>query len=269
MPSPFPGMDPYLEAHWGDVHTRLILYAADQLQRVLPQDLRARVEEQLIVTEPEYERRIVPDVRVFEGRLKPRRPHNGAAGVVLAEPLVIELEGEPYTHRFLEIRETSPGYRLITVVEVLSPSNKTPGKARAQYRQKQEELIDAGVSLVEIDLLRGGDWVVAVPSEFIHAKKESPYRVVVRRGWRTTAEYYRIALQEKLPAIRIPLREADEDAPLDLQALIDHAYDNGAYDDIDYAREPTPRLDAKTTRWADRLLRQAGLRGRRRSKKKP
>ncbi len=269
MPSPFPGMDPYLEAHWGDVHSSLVLYARDQLQPVLPQDLRARVEERLVVTaESDYKRSIQPDVRVFEGRLKRRRPAKDG-GVMLAEPMVIELDGEPKTQRFLEIREASAGSRLITVVEVLSPSNKAPGKTRAQYRQKQEELLEAGVSLVEIDLLRGGDWVVAVPRDFFDAREETPYRVVVRRGWRTAVEYYPLSLRDKLPAIRIPLREADEDAPLDLQALIAHAYDNGAYDDIDYTKEPQPPLEANDARWADRLLRRAGLRGRRKARKKP
>ena len=80
MPSPFPGMDPYLEKHWGDVHTRLITYASDHLQKVLPRDLRARVEERLVVTGIGRPRPIFPDVRVFETRRKPRRPRAARSG---------------------------------------------------------------------------------------------------------------------------------------------------------------------------------------------
>src|SRR5438445_9424625 len=213
MPSPFPGMDPYLEKHWGDVHTRLITYASDQLQKVLPRDLRARVEERLVVTGIGRPRPIFPDVRVFETRRKPRRPANGAAGVAVAEPILIELPGEPETQRFIEIRDLSTGSRLVTVLEVLSPSNKQPGDAQEQYLRKQQELLQAGVSLVEIDLLRGGDWIVAVPLDLLEPGLRTPYRVVARRGWRRLeADYYPITLTERLPRIKVPLRPTDADA---------------------------------------------------------
>ena len=256
MPSPFPGMDPYLEKHWGDFHTRLITYASDHLQKVLPRDLRARVEERLVVTGIGRPRPIFPDVRVFETRHKPRRPTNGAVGVVVDGPMLIELPGEPETQRFIEIRDVSSGSRLVTVLEVLSPSNKQPGDAQEQYLRKQQELLQAGVSLVEIDLLREGDWIVAVPCERLKRKARTLYRVAVRRGWRPMeAEYYPISLQSKLPTIQVPLRPADRDAPLDLQALLEQGYENGGYDDIDYTREPDPALPRAAARWVNKLLR--------------
>ena len=49
MPSPFPGMDPFLEAHWGDIHAALSIYARDQLQQRLPNDLVASVEEYVVL----------------------------------------------------------------------------------------------------------------------------------------------------------------------------------------------------------------------------
>ena len=68
--NPFPGMNPWLESHWGDVHTRLTTYACDQLQPQLPAGLRARIEEYVTVEsddEPERSRsRFSPDVRVIE-----------------------------------------------------------------------------------------------------------------------------------------------------------------------------------------------------------
>jgi hypothetical protein len=149
----------------------------------------------------------------------------------------------------------------VTVIEVLSPTNKKPGDGQEQYLRKQQELRQAEVSLVEIDLLRDGDWVVAVPIDVLEPKVRTPYRVVVRRGWRRLqAEYYAISHSERLPKIRVPLRPTDSDVPLDLQALLDQCYENGGYDDIDYTRSPEPPLPPAAARWAAQLLRRAGHR---------
>ncbi len=269
MASPFPGMDPYLESHWGDVHARAVIYAADHLQRVLPRDLRARVEERLVVAGLERPRPIYPDVRVLERSGKSRRIANGPVAVATAEPLVIELPDEAETQAFIEIRERSLDSRLVTVIEMLSPSNKTPGPGQEQYLQKQHEVLEAGVSLVEIDLLREGDWILALARDWIEPAVQTCYGVVVRRGWRRTrAEYYPIALRQQLPTIKVPLRQTDTDVPLDLQALLDQTYENGGYDDIDYTVDPQPPLHASDARWVDRVLRHTGLRGRRKARKK-
>ncbi len=261
MPSPFPGMDPYLEKHWGDVHSSLVTYARDQLQKVLPDDLRARVEERVIVAGLERPRSFYPDVRVIDAERKVRRPTNGAVAAAVAEPLVIQLPDEPETQRFIEIRDISTGSRLITVLEVLSPSNKQPGDTQEQYLRKQLELMQGGVSLVEIDLLREGDWIVAVPYDLIKPRHRTPYRVVVRRGWRRTqVEYYPISLRDRLPTIHVPLRPTDADVPLDLQALLDQSYDNAGYDDIDYSVAPQPPLPPTARRWAAQLLRRISRR---------
>ena len=223
MASPFPGMDPYLERHWGDVHTRLVTYASDQLQKRLPRDLRARVEERVIVSgwDRPRSRSRFPDVRVVENKRISRRPARGLASIAVAEPLVIELDDELETQRFLEIRDASSDSRLVTVLEVPSPSNKTPGEGQEQYRRKQQELFHAGVNLAEIDLLRVGDWVVAMPWDALEPDTCTPYRVVVRRGrQRFQAEYYPIDLTDRLPTIKVPLRPTDSDVPLDLQMRV-------------------------------------------------
>jgi hypothetical protein len=259
-------MDPYLERHWGDVHTRLVTYASDQLQKILPRDLRARVEERVVVSEWHRSRSFYPDVRVIETEPSSRRRGKSGAGVAVAQPLVIDLADEPETQRFVEIRDVSSGSHLVTVLEVLSPSNKRPGDGQEQYLRKQQELRQAGVSLVEIDLLRDGDWVVALPLDALDPTVRTPYRVVVRRGWRRLeAEYYAIALDHALPTIKVPLRPADADVPLNLQALLDQCYENGGYDDIDYSSALQPPLPAATARWAAQLLRRVG---RRRSRKR-
>jgi len=258
-------MDPYLEKHWGDVHASLVTYARNQLQKVLPKDLRARVEERVVISGLGRPRSLYPDVRVIETERKSRRSARGAATVAVAEPLVIELSDEPETQTFVEIRDLSADSRVVTVLEVLSPSNKKPGDAQEQYLRKQLELLQAGVSLVEIDLLREGDWIVAVPLHALKPNLRTMYRVVVRRGWqRLRAEYYPISLAERLPTIRVPLRPTDADVPLDLQKLIDQCYEDGGYDDIDYASDPEPPLSAAAADWAAQLLRRA----RRRSSRK-
>ncbi len=267
MPSPFPGMDPYLERHWGDIHTSLVTYARDQLQKVLPRDLRARVEERVVVSQWDRSRSLFPDVRVIETERVSRRARDGGTSIAVAEPLVIELADELETQRFIEIREVSSGSRLVTVIEVISPTNKKPGEAQDQYLGKQQERCQAGVSLVEIDLLRAGDWIVAVPIDALEPKVRTPYRLVVRRGWRRLqAEYYGIALSDRLPKIRVPLRPTDSDVPLDLQALVEQCYENGGYDDIDYTRSPEPPLPPAGARWAAQLLRRTGHRRSRRRK---
>jgi hypothetical protein len=245
MPSPFPGMNPYLEQFWGDIHHRVITYSSDALQKQLPGDLRARVDERVFVeTEEGKPRNIVPDVRVVE-------------------PLIIRLDqNEPIRQGFIEIIDIKSGRRVVTVIEILSPSNKAPGPGRDLYLKKQEELRAANVSLVEIDLLRAGVRVLAAPFELIPDGHRTPYAACVRRGWKALElEYYRLPLQDRLPAIAIPLRQTDHDVALDLQALIDRCYEEARYDDdIDYLQEPDPPLDSDHARWADDLLRKHGRR---------
>jgi hypothetical protein len=216
-------MDPYLEQHWGDVHSSLIIYARNQLQKVLPNDLRARVEERVVVAGLGRKRSIYPHVRVVETRRKSHRPRATSAVAVAAVPYVIELADEEETQTFIEIRDRRGDSQLVTVLEVPSPSNKQWGDSQEQYLRKQSELIDGGINLVEIDLLRAGDWIVAVPEDALTPRlRKSTCRVVVRHGARRNqADYYPISLTERLPTHQIPLRPTDADVTLNLQALID------------------------------------------------
>ena len=256
MKSSFPGMDPYLEQHWRDVHARLIIYACDVLQSNLPDDLRARVEERVFVESPEgTERANYPNVRIIE---RPRRQTviSPEAGVAVAEPLVIHLASEPVSQGFIEIVEAGSGHRVITVIEVLSLANKVPGEGQDLYRQKQKELKEARVSLVEIDLLRAGQRVLSVFFHQIPPSHRTAYQVCVRRGWKSDqAEVYRVPLRERLRVIGVPLRETDKDIVLDLQALMNQCYERGRYDDLDYKVAPEPALGAEDAVWAGALLR--------------
>jgi hypothetical protein len=254
-------MDPYLEDHWGDVHTSLVTYARDQLRGQMPPGLRVRVEEHIAVQDENGAARgYYPDVRVYE------RPAASATApaftsVAVGEPLVVPMETEPAVERSLQIIDAESGGRIVTAIEFLSPANKVGEAGRHAYRQEQRDLIEGGVNLVEIDLLREGRYVIAAPEANVPATHRVPYRVcVVRATCPSRAEVYRTPLQEPLPTIRIPLRAADPDAALNLQTLIEQAYENGGYDDIDYRSDPDPPLAPGEAAWADGVLREKGLR---------
>jgi hypothetical protein len=266
MKSPFPGMDPYLEGHWRDVHQRLITYICDALQPGLPSDLVIRAEERVFVRSPraaQAYRDVYPDVRVVEIDSLPIRfapPVAAAMSVAVAEPVVVRLQSEPMTEAYLEVREL-PTERVVTTIDVLSPTNKRPGDGARQYRQKQQELELAGIGLVEVDLLRGGQWVVRTPRVRLRPELQTPYRVCVTNGWDPDETlYYPIALAARLPNVKVPLREADEAAVLELQPLLDQAYRNGRYAAMDYTVDADPPLAGDDAKWADELLRTAGRR---------
>ncbi|MFW6171942.1 MAG: DUF4058 family protein [Planctomycetota bacterium] len=261
MKSPFPGMDPYLEQYWRDIHHRFLTYACDDLQDRLPGDLRARLEERVCV-ESDFAawHATYPDVRVVERATSGRRVTAVSEGGV-AEPLVIHADSEPATEGYIEIIDVGSGNRVVTAIELLSDSNKQPGEGQSQYRRKQREYIQGGVNLVEIDLLRSGSRVLAVPSGCIPPSHRTTYQVCVTRAGQTrTYEVYRVPIQEPLPAIRVPLRETDPDVALNLQSLIDRCYHHGRYDDINYKVGPYPPLAAEDAAWAEPLLSAAGLR---------
>ena len=260
--NPFPGMNPYLERYWRDVHATLIVYARDALQAQLPTGLVARIEERVYVEFPdESVRSIYPDIRVVE------QTGSSGGGVATAvqvatEPVIIDLELlEPVTETYIEIVEPING-RLITVIEVLSAANKTPGEGREVYLRKQREIVRSGVSLVEIDLLRAGQHVLNIPVSEIPPKYRTYYFVCVMRGWEPhRREIYPIYLQQPLPKVRVPLRRSDSDALLDLQELINRCYESGRYDQlIDYSRDPEPPLNPADAQWLHERLVQQGRR---------
>jgi hypothetical protein len=276
MPSPFPGMDPYLEAHWRDIHARLIIYASDALQGVLPRSLRARVEESILLETPKGigDHPLYPDVRVVEFASNRGSETRTQAGVAVAEPILVEAELDSPTETYLEIIDRESGNRVVTTIEFLSPSNKSPGANREQYLRKQREVCSSDANLVEIDLNRFGTHTLAFPLHLLEEEKRTPYMVSVRRPRRGgAAEVYPMPLRERLPVVKIPLRPDDADVPLDLQALVDQCYRNGAYEGtLDYSIDPDPPLTGADEEWAETHLHEKGLRTKRKSprpKRKP
>jgi hypothetical protein len=258
MKSPFPGMDPYLENHWLDVHNSLVFLAKNAVQQQLSDDLVARSEERLIVEDSGMRTRSQhADVRVVEhGRTGAAT--QPATGIAVAEPLIVEVTDDPIHQGFVEIIDAKSGGRVITVIEFLSPTNKKAGDGREKYKRKQEECIAAKVNLVEIDLTREGERALLISPWELPAEYRTPYLASVYRAvWQPLGrkEVYRIPLRERLPIIRIPLRAGDEDVLLDLQGHIDQAYAVGRYGrTIDYLQPCVPKLNAEDTAWAQALI---------------
>src|SRR5205085_4164835 len=156
--SPFPGMDPWMEHRWADAHARLIIYVANQLQRQLPEPLIASAEEAVSINALGAERptSVRPDVSVAEAyELREAAVAEPPPASDVAKPLLV-LAHDPALDRHVQIIDPSSGNRVITAIEVLSPSNKLPGDGRRAYQSKQHHFVCAGVNLIEIDFVRVG-----------------------------------------------------------------------------------------------------------------
>jgi hypothetical protein len=205
----------------------------------------------------------LPDVRVIEdrGARAGRGPDvvEGAAGVAVAEPVLVDLDVEPRTEGYIEVIDVRSGYRVITSIEVISPGNKRPGDGRELYLQKRQDMLRAGVNTVEIDLLRGGHSLLPISPDRLPSAHRTRYMAWI---WRAAdprrLAVYRMPLREPLPVIPVPLGPEDADATINLQALLDQCYRNGGYDDIDYGVPPSPPLDDDDAAWAGTLLRERG-----------
>jgi hypothetical protein len=261
MKSPFPGMDPYLEPHWLDVHTKLTTYAADTLNEKLPPDLIASTEERVAVESESGEDHLFgPDVRIFEPPADETTTIENPAGAAVAAPFRLLAQIEPITERFVRIIEAGTE-RLITVIEFVSPTNKRP-EGVAAFKSKRAELLASGVNFVEVDLIRAGDWRALLRPHRCGKRATATFRVAIRVPKDPAAVYlHPIRLQDRLPSIPIPLRPNDPEIKLDLQALLDHAYASGRYERrLDYSKPCTPPLDPADATWTDQLLKSTPIR---------
>jgi hypothetical protein len=249
-------MDPYMEPHWLDVHTRITAYAADALNRSLPPDLIASTEERVAIETDAGEERILgPDVRVFEPpadqtAVIEEEVHGGP----IKAPLRLLAQVEPITERFIKIIEAGTE-RLITVIEFVSPTNKR-GAGLLAFKQKRAEMLASAVNFVEVDLTRSGDWRALLRPHRSAKRATSTYRVAIRSPRDPAAVYlHPVRLQDRLPLISIPLRPKDPDVQLDLQPLLDQTYANGRYERrLDYRKPLDPPLDPDDAAWAQALL---------------
>ena len=253
MKSPFPGMDPYLERFWNDVHGPLINYLREELNEWLPPRYRAAMQERVVISDVDqpFSKSRYPDVAVLDTP--------GVGGVAVAArskhllvraPNILTWDVDPITEYSVEILDTRFGEKVVTAIEVLSPENKRPGDGMTQFRRKQQEYRRAGVSRVEIDLLRQGRRMFEFPDELLSKEQSKPYYVSICRGAKPgEGELYAIDLRDPLPTIGIPLRPEDPDVALDLQPLIEHVYRTGRFP-IDYTTPCDPPLDGEDAIWA-------------------
>jgi hypothetical protein len=256
MPSPFPGMDPYLEGYlWPDAHQRLATDISRQLTPLLRPRYVARLAITVIQDEtPESDVGIVyPDVEILRraGQLPAEQPGAlQAMAPAITPPLTVPLPRIATRIVTVEVRDRAAN-QLVTSIEILSPVNKRePGLT--QFRQKRERLRAAGVHLLDIDFIRRGERPVRLPSLIDTSPIDrAPYRVTLTRAGADALQVWPILLHEKLPVVAVPLHTTDADVPLDLAQALSTVYDEAAYDlSIDYQQEPPPpAFDAETTNW--------------------
>jgi hypothetical protein len=260
--NPFPGMNPFFELQWRGAHSRLIIYLNDALQERLPPDLVAAPEEQAaLVSAGDAMVVYRPDVQVRQpGMLKEPGPADVESQRLPAfkatAPIRVFLDEE--MERWVEIRDTAG--RLITVIELLSPTNKLESVERDRYLRKRRDLISGGVNLVEVDLVRQGTSVFPAPVQRELKRANACYAVCVFRAARPgEREVYPIRLRGRLPAIAIPLRASDSDVVLDWQLLIDQCHERGRYHLLNYRLELDPPLEAEEAAWVEQRLHEHGL----------
>jgi uncharacterized protein DUF4058 len=257
MPSPFPGMDPYIETSelWSDFHGNI----APEIQARLNRAIQPRYVARLIpyvtyeIIEVAQARGVRPDVGVWQPQ-PPRGAASGGVAVITPAPAESRVPLElPLRLYNVEIRETGT-HLLVTAIEILSPVNKRRGhEAREEYLRKRRDLLRSAAHLIEIDLLRGGE---RPPLE--DPIPPAPYYVLLSRAdCRPKVEVWPIPLADRLPVLPVPLLEPDPDVPLDLGAAVASVYERAAYGaQIDYRQPPPPPpLSPAETEWVEQLLR--------------
>jgi hypothetical protein len=254
MPSPFPGMNPYLEraAVWPMFHSQFISTCQQRLSRQVRPKYVVRLEARVYIHEPSAAERFAgePDLGITRPDALPS-PNRSSAAVVPAPapaygtlPAWVEIEKS----RYLEIRDRSSD-RVVTVIELLSPTNKYAGPDRDQYIAKRSQVLVSQAHLVEIDLLRGGP---RMPVEGLH---QSHYLALVSRvGERPRVGMWNWNLRDPQPVLPIPLSEGDADASLNMKTILDEVYDDGSYADFVYSGPPEPRLSPGDAAWAAECL---------------
>jgi len=261
-------MDPYLEHPdiFPDFHDSFVPYLRESLQPQLPEPYYAAIGRRAWIAVSE--RFIGSDVDVV-APWRPEKGHKESGGVVAvaarpsAQPVVIHV---PHDERIEPLVEIYIGRgserRLVTTIEVLSATDKTPGEhGRDLYLRKQQEILHSEVHLVEIDLLRGGQHTTAVPLDRLTtATGPFDYHVSIHH-FDNLEDYfvYPIRLTEPLTEISIPLLPGDRAVSLDLQAVFDRTYDAGPYRrEINYREDtPAPPLSAEHLAWATELISRA------------
>jgi hypothetical protein len=226
--SPFPGMDPYIEDRglWADFHTKLIGEIERRLAALVPERYFVQIGRRGALPEPEANDTAV-SLRAFID--------------------------EHFRETFIDIFEAGPGGRLVTSIEVLSPSNKRHGtEGWEQYLRKRNALLLGSANLVEIDLLRGGRRM-----PMVEPWPDSPYYVLVGRQSRVPyCQVWPVHFHQPLPEVPVPLASPDPDVRIALQPLVEAVYERSRYARaIDYGKPLDPPLAPEQAAWLQGRLR--------------
>ncbi len=251
MPSPFPGMNPYLENSelWSEFHSRMIVAIADALDAVISRDYRVAVEKRVYLSQDDESLLIgIPDVAVTASQ--PETFSSSPGVKMVAAPLIVELPiSQEVQERYLEIREGGTGI-VITTIELLSPKNKRTGEGRNAYLQKRQRTLSTATHWVEIDLLRGGE-----PMPMMGVVR-SDHRILVSHSEeRPKAQLYAFNLQQPISSFPVPLRLGEIEPLLELQPLLHQVYDRARFElAIDYGQAPSPTLSTDDLEWLKSYL---------------
>ena len=256
MPSPFPGIDPYIEAQtgWGDFHQRFLTYCGDAIGPCLPENYVARFGEQVRLIYPSSGTKPpprLPDIALLRDPQLGSRSGGSSGGTATLEPVSVMVDTEDYE----EIRDTwieilkLPDLELVTVIELLSPTNKI-GDGREDYLSKRKKLLAGSAHLVEIDFLLNG--------HRMPMRSEKPLghfvAMVSRVEGRPKADVYTWSLRDPLPSIPIPLAAPDPDILLELAPPFEMAYERGFYARIlKYQQSLLFLLGAEILDWVESL----------------
>jgi len=252
MTYPFPGMNPYLEHKdvWHDFHNGLIERFRTALVPQTRPKYITKVDDNVYIHELTAEQRTLlgrPDVSISRGdHRSSHRPNPQATCEPMFEGTLIPTVDE-VRESFIEIRDAEDR-SLVTAIELLSPTNKTPGADREQYLAKRRCLLNSPANFVEIDLLRGG-----VRTQ-VEGLPQCDYAVMVSRYRdRPRVGLWSMRLKDRLPKIPIPLAGDDPDVVLDLQELVEAQFEAAGYEDYVYSHKPQPLLHPEDQTWADSL----------------
>jgi hypothetical protein len=257
MRNAFPGMNPYLErpSLWPDVHLNLIHAVQHSLTQALVPYYYVAAEERTYIA--------AIDPQTFVGQPDVAVVGTPIIGTTLSSPTasggpipVLVPVSDEVRERYLEIRESRTD-RVITVIEILSPTNKLPGQGRTSYEEKRRMVLDSATHLVEIDLLRYGEPLPA------HPLIRSDYRILVSRSWERPRSFlYGFQIPDPIPDVPVPLQQGEDEPLLCLNPLLHQIYEEVRYDlRIDYTSPPPePPMDQERLAWIDQLLRDAGIR---------
>jgi len=260
MPSPFPGMDPYLEGEmWQEFHDRLANQISEQLMPRLRPKYVALLDKRYVIDRPGLgivqpsERHVYPDVHVVKPPYRPTVSMPTYGGVAVIEPTVEVpspmIEEVPVLS--IEIRDVAER-RLVTLIEILSPVNKRGDGAR-EYAQRRLEIMHTSTHLLEIDLLCQGRRI-----QLLQEPPRTPYYVYLSRAQRRPyTQVWAIELSQPLPAVPVPLLPPDADVALDLQSALNACFDLVGYEELlDYQAEPPAGLSETEQTWVRTLIRQ-------------